>query len=60
MHTQASTSSSSVGQLPRGAIFHFCSSSEHSSGGHFWVYGYGYNGSKKLTGWVAGEYLAWP
>ena len=34
VHTQASTSSSSVGQLPRGAAFHFCSSSGHNAGGH--------------------------
>lgn len=62
VHTQPSVTSASVGQVPRGSIYHFCSSSERSSGGHFWVYGYGNNGSVKLTGWVAAESpnLAWP
>jgi hypothetical protein len=58
VHTQPSASSSAVGQLPYGALFHFCASSFRQGGGYNWVYGYGYNGSVKLTGWVDYEYLA--
>lgn len=57
VHTSYSASSPSVGQIPRGNIFHFCSSSGTWNGGYHWVYGYGYNGSTKLTGWVDSEYL---
>ncbi|NYJ74075.1 hypothetical protein [Allobranchiibius huperziae] len=60
VHRSPSTSSGTVGQVKRGTLFHYCSSSGRSGGGHYWVYGYGYNGSKKLTGWVASEYLAHP
>ncbi|MCD0484889.1 SH3 domain-containing protein [Streptacidiphilus sp. ASG 303] len=59
VRTGPSTSYAAVGQLPGGAAFTF-SSSGVQSGGHYWVCGYGYNGSTKLTGWVAGEYLVWP
>ena len=60
VHTSPGVSTPATGQIPGGAAFHFCSSSGQNVGGHYWVYGYGYNGSIKLTGWVAGEYLIWP
>lgn len=60
VHTSPAVGAPAVGQLPGGARFDFCSSSGTTSGGHYWVYGFGYNGSTKLTGWVAGEYLVWP
>jgi hypothetical protein len=60
VHTSPGVSTPAVGQIPGGAAFHFCSSSGQNAGGRYWVYGYGYNGSVKLTGWVAGEYLIWP
>ncbi|MFJ2717982.1 hypothetical protein ACIQMV_30330 [Streptomyces sp. NPDC091412] len=59
VRTGPSTSNTAIGQLPGGAAFYF-SPSGVQSGGHYWVCGYGYNGSTKLTGWVAGEYLLWP
>jgi hypothetical protein len=60
VHTQPSATSPAVGQLPYGARFHYCASSATRSGGYTWVYGYGYNGSTKLTGWVVYGYLANP
>ncbi|MEU6402605.1 hypothetical protein [Streptomyces sp. NPDC046985] len=60
VRTGPSTSNTAIGEIPGGAAFYFSSSSGTQSGGHYWVCGYGYNGSTKLTGWVAGEYLVWP
>jgi hypothetical protein len=59
VHTTHSASSTSIGQLPRGARFTYCNG-EVLSGGIDWQYGYGYNGSTKLTGWVDSGYLAHP
>jgi hypothetical protein len=62
VHTQPTVTSTAVGQVPYGSQFHYCSSSGRTAGGYWWVYGYGYNGSTKLTGWVVGStpYLAHP
>jgi len=60
VHTSPGVTTPAIGQIPGGARFDFCSSSGTTVGGHYWVYGFGYNGSTKLTGWVAGEYLIWP
>jgi hypothetical protein len=60
VHTYASVSAPTVGQVPYGSYFHYCSSSGTNAGGYYWVYGYGYNGSTKLTGWVVFNYLAHP
>jgi hypothetical protein len=60
VHTSPGVSTPAVGQIPGGSGFTFCSSSGRQSGGHYWVYGYGYNGSVRVTGWVAGDYLIWP
>lgn len=59
VHTTHSATSASVGQIPRGAKWYYCNG-EVISGGIDWQYGYGYNGSTKLTGWVDSGYLAHP
>ncbi|MFB9831669.1 hypothetical protein [Actinoallomurus acaciae] len=60
VHTSPSTSAPRVGQLANGAQVHFCSSSFTNGGGYVWVYGYGYNGSTKVTGWMVTNYLVFP
>jgi hypothetical protein len=60
VHTSPSTSAPRVGQLPNGAQVHFCSSSYTNGGGYVWVYGYGYNGATKVTGWMVTKYLTFP
>jgi hypothetical protein len=60
VHTQPSVTSAAVGQIPYGNRFHYCSSSGRSNGGIYWIYGYGYNGSVKLTGWVDAAYVSHP
>jgi len=57
VHSSASLTSPVVGQVPYGSRWHYCSSSEHTSGGHTWLYGYGYNGTVKVTGWVVCDYF---
>ncbi|HJP73374.1 MAG TPA: hypothetical protein VJ914_03850 [Pseudonocardiaceae bacterium] len=59
VHTTHSATSPSIGQIPRGARWYYCNG-EVISGGIDWQYGYGYNGSTKLTGWVDSGYLAHP
>jgi hypothetical protein len=59
VHTTHSASSTAIGQLPRGARFNYCNGTV-DSGGTEWQYGYGYNGSTKLTGWVDSGYLDHP
>jgi hypothetical protein len=58
VHVTPAVSSPVIGQIPRGGIFHYCSTSAEA-GAFYWVYGYGYHGSTRLNGWVSGEYL-WP
>jgi len=60
VHTSPGAGTPAVGQIPGGSGFHFCSRSSTKSGPDYWVYGYGYNGSTKLTGWVDSRYLAGP
>jgi hypothetical protein len=60
IHVTPSVSSSAVGQIPDKAQFNFCSSSFMNIGTACWVYGYGFNGSKKLTGWADCQYLIFP
>ncbi|WP_055588756.1 hypothetical protein [Peterkaempfera griseoplana] len=60
VHTSPGVGTPAVGEIPGGSAFHFCSGSFQSSGAYVWVYGYGYNGSVKLTGWVATDYLLFP
>jgi len=60
VHTAPGVGTPAIGEIPGGSAFHFCSSSYTSAGGLVWVYGYGYNGSVKLTGWVTTEYLLFP
>ncbi|MGI5226549.1 hypothetical protein [Actinoallomurus sp. CA-142502] len=60
VHTSPSTSAPRVGELPYGAQVKFCSSSYTSGSGYVFVYGYGYNGSTKVTGWMVTAYLAFP
>lgn len=56
VHTSPSAKSSAVGQLPRLANFEACS--YKVVGKVVWLHGSGYNGSKKLTGWVDSNYMA--
>ena len=58
VHVSPGVNTSAVGQVPYGTQFHYCSSSGTSSGGIYWVYGYGYNGSTKVTGWADYDYIA--
>jgi uncharacterized protein YgiM (DUF1202 family) len=61
VHTKPSSTSPSVGQLKGGAAVHFCSSYfVNFSGQWAWTYGYGYNGSTKVTGYMYDRYLAGP
>lgn len=60
VHSSPSTSAPRVGQLPDGARVDFCTSSFTNSGGYDWVYGYGCNGSTKVTGWMVTNYLLFP
>lgn len=65
VHTKPGISTSVVGQLPKGALFCYITNSAGqiqgaNADGYYWEYGYGYNGSTKLTGWVDAEYLAHP
>ena len=59
VHTSHSITSPSVGQIRYGATWTYCNG-EALSGGIDWQYGFGYNGSTKLTGWVDSGYLAHP
>lgn len=59
VHTRPGTTTPAVGQLKSGAQFCITSNSHPYANGHYWTYGYGYNGSK-LTGWVAGDDLIYP
>ncbi|WP_206506665.1 hypothetical protein [Streptomyces chrestomyceticus] len=56
VHTAPRASAPSVGQIPGGSRFHY----HHNAVSHGFVCGYGYNGSTKVTGWVAASYLNWP
>ena len=65
VHTKPGLSTSVVGQLPDGAQFCYITNSAGqiqgaTADGIYWEYGYGYNGSTKLTGWVDAAYLAHP
>lgn len=60
VHTSPGLSTPAVGQLPNGAKFSYCSKVLKMADGRAWRYGYGYNGSVKLTGWVDADYLAGP
>jgi opacity protein-like surface antigen len=59
IHTQHSLSSAVVGQIPRGAAFCILRNAVYQDG-HYWQYGYGYNGSTKLTGWAVTDYFIYP
>lgn len=58
VRTNHSTSAGATGQLPRGAAVRYCAYSLTAEDGIMWVYGYGYNGSTKLTGWMDVYYLS--
>ena len=60
IHVSPSTSSTVVGELANKVLFHDCSSSERTIGGTTWIYGYGMNGSTKVTGWAVENYLESP
>jgi hypothetical protein len=63
VHTNHSVSSPVVGQVPYGSYWHYCAGTSgawDSTHTYYWIYGYGYNGSTKLTGWVDSEYLLGP
>lgn len=65
VHTKPGTTTPVVGQLQDGTRFTYivnssCEVQGANANGLYWEYGYGYNGSTKLTGWVAAEYLAHP
>ncbi len=60
VHTSPGITTPAVGQLKDGATFHHCTSDVKIVGGRGWVYGYGYNGSTKVTGWVDGDYITGP
>lgn len=65
VHTKPGTSTPVVGQLKLGTRFTYivnssCGVQGATANGLYWEYGYGYNGTTKLTGWVAAEYLAHP
>ncbi|TDQ00864.1 hypothetical protein [Labedaea rhizosphaerae] len=59
IHTQHSLSSAVVGQIPRGAAFCILRNAVYQDG-HYWQYGYGYNGSTKVTGWAVTDYFIYP
>jgi hypothetical protein len=59
IHTQHSLSSAVVGQIPRGAAFCILRNAVRQDG-HYWQYGYGYNGSTKVTGWAVTDYFIYP
>jgi hypothetical protein len=60
VHSTYGTSAPTVGQLKSGTQFCITSNSHPVKNGYSWTYGYGYNGSTKLTGWVAAEDLIYP
>jgi hypothetical protein len=60
VHTSPGIGTPGVGQIKGGSGFCFSSGSGTHVDGKYWVYGYGYNGSTQLTGWVDGEFLVWP
>ena len=60
VHTKPGTTTPAIGQLKSGAQFCITSNSHPVANGHPWAYGYGYNGSTKLTGWVAADDLIYP
>ncbi|MFC0546183.1 hypothetical protein [Kutzneria chonburiensis] len=60
IHTSPGVNTPAVGQIPGGSGFCFNSASGRTVGGIYWVDGYGYNGSTRVSGWADGEYLIWP
>jgi hypothetical protein len=60
VHTTPGTTTPAIGQLRDGAQFCVTGTTVPVRNGHPWQYGYGYNGSTKLTGWVAADYLIYP
>jgi hypothetical protein len=59
IHTQHSLASAVVGQIPRGAAFCILRNAVYQDG-HYWQYGYGYNGGTKVTGWAVTDYFIYP
>jgi hypothetical protein len=59
VYASHSTTSKLIGTVARGATWHYCNG-EVLIGTTDWQYGYGYNGSTKLTGWVDSSHLAHP
>jgi hypothetical protein len=60
IHTSPGVNTPAVGQIPGGSGFCFDSGSGRTVGGIYWVDGYGYNGSTRVSGWADGDYLIWP
>lgn len=60
VHTSAGTSTPAVGQVPHGSVFCARAGGTYIKivNGVSFRYGYGHNGSTKLTGWVDASYLS--